>query len=60
MFAFALTGPYVGGAVVQAFGFPTTMFAVGTLLIVYSPLMFFLRRPPSRTPTADEEKAVCP
>ncbi|XP_055080001.1 chromaffin granule amine transporter [Periophthalmus magnuspinnatus] len=41
-------GPLVGGALVQAVGYPVLMVISGLVNILYAPLCYFLRNPPTR------------
>uniref|UniRef100_F7IIQ5 Solute carrier family 18 member A1 n=1 Tax=Callithrix jacchus TaxID=9483 RepID=F7IIQ5_CALJA len=41
-------GPSIGGAIVQAIGFPWLMVIIGVVNIIYAPLCYYLRSPPAK------------
>ncbi|XP_064421769.1 chromaffin granule amine transporter-like [Latimeria chalumnae] len=43
-----LIGPSIGGVIVSAVGFPWLVICFGTLSILYAPLCFYLRSPPTK------------
>lgn len=50
-----VTGPAVGGIIVEAIGFQWMLWILALVNLLFAPLLFFLRNPPG-----NEEKMVGP